>query len=620
MQPNNNINFIAVPNLLSEEKYRLIAENTQDMIAIVDPQTLLFKYVSPANIKIIGYSEEEFLNRRCLDGIHPEDWDYISTRLLTGIRYQVGGNAEYRYFKKDGSYIWLETSGRLYQSEDGKAEILLVSRDITARKRTDEALRESERRLRRITDNMLDSIVCINRQGIMEYVSPSHRSIIGYMPEEMVGKTNAELLHPEDCQRYVDFISHLFHEGGNGAIEYRARHREGHYVWLESVGKVVRDRNAGTLEVILGTRDISARKLAEQELQKQLDYQNSLINDMNEWFCTYDCNYRLTYINKIAAENIGYSLEELQNMTIFDLVAPEQREYVKQKAREYKQGGVSGNHEVLVKCKNGKETLLRVKASPITNHSGINVGLILADDISEQRRMEKEMTRMAQLYTVGEMAAGIGHEIRNPLTAVRGFLQLLQKSGDFGQYDCYFEIMLEEVDRANTIISEFLMLAKNRFIDLRLHNLNQIIETLYSLLQADAIMADKFVILALQKVPDIFLDEKEIRHLVFNLVRNGLEATPAGGQVKIATWRNKEEIILEVADQGEGIAPDIFEKLGTPFYTTKEEGTGLGLAICYGVAARHQAQIEIISSSSGSRFLVRFKMPDTESAEDHNNW
>ncbi|MGS0763738.1 PAS domain S-box protein [Syntrophomonas curvata] len=615
MQRNNNIHFIAVHTLLSEEKYRLIAENTQDMIAVVDPETLLFKYVSPANIKTIGYSEDEFLARSCLDSIHPEDRDYVRMRLLTGVRYQVGGNVEYRCLKKDGSYIWLETSGRIYRSEDGKAEILLVSRDMTERKRTDEALRDSEQRLRRITDNMLDSIVCMNRKGIMDYVSPSHKKIMGYMPEEMVGKTNAELLHPEDYQRCISFIVHLLREGGNGEIEYRARHKEGHYVWLESAGKAVRDSNAKTLEVVFGTRDISARKLAEQELQQQLDYQNSLINDMNEWFCTYDCNYRLTYVNRIAAENIGYSLEELQNMTIFDLVVPEQQEIVRQKAWERQQGGVAGSYEVLVKCKNGQETLLRVKLSPITNHSGINAGLILAEDISEQRRMEKEMTRMAQLYTVGEMAAGIGHEIRNPLTAVRGFLQLLQKSGDFDQYNRYFEIMLEELDRANTIISEFLMLAKNRLIDLRLHNLNQIIETLYPLLQADAIMADKIVILALQRVPDIFLDEKEVRQLVLNLVRNGLEATPAGGKVKIATWRNKKEIILEVADQGEGIAPDIFEKLGTPFYTTKEEGTGLGLAICYGVAARHQAQIEIISSDSGSRFLVRFKMPDTEPAE-----
>lgn len=611
MQCNKSVHFIPVHTIQSEEKYRLVAENTQDMIAIIDPETLLFKYVSPANIKIMGYSEEEFLACSCLDSVHPEDRDHVSMRLLTAIRYQVGGNAEYRCLKKDGSYIWLETSGRIYQSEDNKREILLVSRDMTDRKRADEALRDSEQRLRRITDNMLDSIVCMNQQGIMEYVSPSHKNVMGYLPEDMVGKTNEELLHPEDYQRCIDFILYLLREGGSGEIEYRARHKKGHYMWLESVGTVVRHSNSQVLEMVFGTRDISARKLAEQELQQQLDYQNSLINDMNEWFCTYDCNYRFTYINKIAAENTGYSLEDLQNMTIFDLVVPEQQDVIKQKVRERLQGGSSGSYEVLVKCKNGQETLLRIKSSPISNHSGINVGLILAEDISEQRRMEKEMTRMAQLYTVGEMAAGIGHEIRNPLTSVRGFLQLLQKSGDFDQYNRYFETMLEELDRANTIISEFLMLAKNRLIDLRLRNLNHIIETLYPLLQADAIMADKIVVLALQTIPDVLLDEKEIRQLVLNLVRNGLEATPAGGKVRIATWQNSEEVILEVADQGEGIAPDIFEKLGTPFYTTKEEGTGLGLAICYGVAARHQAKIEIISSDCGSRFLVRFKIPDT---------
>lgn len=593
------------------DKYRLIAENAQDMIVIIDPETLFFKYVSPANVKTIGFSEEEFLTRSCMDNVHPEDRDYVSMRLFTAIRHRLAGNTQYRCLKKDGSYIWLETNGKIYESPLGKPEVLLISRDVSERKRADDALRDSEQRLRRITDNMLDSIVCMNRQGVMEYVSPSHKKLMGYLPEEMVGKTNAEFLHPDDSDRCINFILYLLREGMNGAIEYRARHKDGHYVWLESVGNVIRDSNGKAVEVIYGTRDISARKFAEQELQQQLDYQNSLINDMNEWFCTYDYNYKFTYINKIAADSIGYNLEDLEDMTIFDIVVPEQQDFVKQKARERLQGGVPASYEVLVKCKSGQETLLRIKSSPITNRSGIHRGLILAEDISEQRRIEKEMMRLAQLYTVGEMAAGIGHEIRNPLTSVRGFLQLLQKSGDFDQYNRYFETMLEELDRANAIISEFLMLAKNRLIDLQLHNLNHSIETIFPLLQADAIMSDKIVMLELQPIPEVFLDKKEIRQLLLNLVRNGLEANPAGGKVKIATWHTEEEVILEVADQGEGIAPDILEKLGTPFYTTKEEGTGLGLAICYGVAARHQAQIDIISSDNGSRFLVKFQIPNS---------
>lgn len=227
-------------------------------------------------------------------------------------------------------------------------------------------------------------------------------------------------------------------------------------------------------------------------------------------------------------------------------------------------------------------------------------------DIGQRKQFEKVMHRLDRLNLVGQMAAGIGHEIRNPLTTVRGFLQLLSGKDNFLQYKEFFNLMIEELDRANTIITEFLSLAKDRAIELKMNNINNIIEAILPLISSDANANQVNINIDLAGVPDILLDEKEIRQLILNLVRNGFEAMDAGGELSISTYAENDEIILSVKDQGDGIAEDIIEKLGTPFFTTKDKGTGLGLAVCYSIAARHKAKIKVVTGKTGTTFLVRF--------------
>ena len=235
--------------------------------------------------------------------------------------------------------------------------------------------------------------------------------------------------------------------------------------------------------------------------------------------------------------------------------------------------------------------------------------MLLVEDISEHLKIEREMLRLSQLHTVGEMAASLGHEIRNPMTTVQGFLQLISQEPNMDPYQEYFNIMLEELNRVNAIITEFLSLAKNKLVDLHLQDLNSLITALYPLLQADALLCDKSVILKLEQTSPLWLDSAEIRQLLINLVRNGLEAMPAGGKVYIKTYEDGSEVVLEVQDEGSGIDPHILEKLGTPFITTKDNGTGLGLAVCYSIVARHKATIEPANGPGGTTIIIRFPIP-----------
>ncbi len=246
-------------------------------------------------------------------------------------------------------------------------------------------------------------------------------------------------------------------------------------------------------------------------------------------------------------------------------------------------------------------------SSEIINLNGEQCMLVVLNDITERKQLEKEIARLERLNLVGEMAAGMGHEIRNPMTTVRGFLQILGAKKECLPYKEYFNLMIEELDRINQIITEFLFLAKNKAIDLKAQNLNAVLKALSVLIEADAVLADKSVRMELGNIPDLLLDEKEIRQLILNLVRNGLEAMPPGGTLAIKTFQEGEETVLAVRDEGPGIEPDLLEKIGTPFFTTKDNGTGLGLAVCYSIAARHKAAITVETGPAGTTFFVRFK-------------
>ncbi|ABZ83515.1 sensor histidine kinase domain protein [Heliomicrobium modesticaldum Ice1] len=267
--------------------------------------------------------------------------------------------------------------------------------------------------------------------------------------------------------------------------------------------------------------------------------------------------------------------------------------------------GAFRNIERKITAKRGEARIWLVSAEVI-QLEGRACHLYSVNDITEIRKLEGEFARLDRLNLVAQMAAGIGHEIRNPMTTVRGFLQILRAKDELANHWEHFDLMIEELDRANAIISEFLSLAKHKVDDLRLQNLNAIIRALYPLLEADASLGKKAIRLELGPIPETYLGEKEIRQLVLNLVRNGLEAMGEGGELIIRSYREGDAVVLAVCDQGSGISPDALAQLGTPFFTTKEQGTGLGLAVCQNIVVRHRARMTVETGEQGTTFFVHF--------------
>jgi PAS domain S-box-containing protein len=605
----------------SEEHYRLITENAYDLISIIDCETLQFKYVSPSHERMVGYTAEDLLGRSCLAHTHPEDVEAVLKKLQEGIKKGSDGT-QYRSHNKEGVYLWLDSFGKVIESGEYKGDILLITRDITGRKMVEIALRSSEEKYRLIADNAYDGISIVDSSTfISTYQNPALKEMLGYPTEAWLSKHIFEYVHPDE----LILIEQRVKEGlvnGEGSLQCRIKKNDGSYIWMEVNGRVMcQDSDSPYLLFIC--RDISRRKRMEeeliasaahlqhskQELQQQLDYLNYLINTMSEVFVTYDLNHCITFVNQAIYKQLGYQPEELLGSNVLDFIIPPDKERMATYIGTRLLDGKPGIFETIVKRKNGSEALVRIKSSPIKEEDAVVGVMLLLEDISEYRKIQKEMARLDQLNTVGEIAAGIGHEIRNPMTTVKGFLQILSQDEDFIHHQQYFNLMLDELERANAIISEFLALAKNKLVDLQPRNLNSIITAIFPLLQADAMLTDKSILLNLSEIPDLLLDEKEIRQLLLNLVRNGLEAMQAGGTVHISTYLEKDQVVLSVQDEGNGIDQDLLDKLGTPFVTTKDNGTGLGLAICFSIVARHEASIHPSTSANGSTFIIRFKVP-----------
>ncbi|MFV8827736.1 two-component system sensor histidine kinase NtrB [Alkalihalobacterium sp. APHAB7] len=237
----------------------------------------------------------------------------------------------------------------------------------------------------------------------------------------------------------------------------------------------------------------------------------------------------------------------------------------------------------------------------------------LKQEILENERLQKEKRQMDQLHLVGEMAVGFAHEIRNRMTTVKMFLQLLSQTNIHAQEkEQMISTVLLDVEQANAIISEFVMLAHNKKVELRPNNLNKIVRESILKIQTElGINVSRFKFVKEDAIPHICVDENEITQLIMNIIRNGLEAMEDDQVLTIETQFKENEIFLLIKDEGPGIPPSILDKIATPFFTTKDHHIGLGLSKCYSIAERNQATITLDTGANGTTITVTFSNTST---------
>ena len=485
-------------------------------------------------------------------------------------------------------------------------------------KQTTQDLQKSEALFRVFGDTSIYSIITFDAEGHILTANPALSLMFGYRKQEVNHLTVGCLLPEfatgkEKLQAYLGKISELEARRSDGSlfpvdIQINEANVQEHSVYMCSI------------------RDTSERKQLEWKKKEHVDQLEHLVNirtsqllktnrdlqlSQERFRKIFDASPSLLAIISTRTKKcidvneswLSYAAEELKQLEVpITMYSADIKELKQEKEMDI----VSLQNPVynvriayLTKSKEKRDGFLSTEIIHIQGEPCI---LTVITDVTEKLALMKEMARLDQLNLIGEMAAGIAHEIRNPMTTVRGFLQVSKTHPSIA----YIDLMVSELDRANSIITEFLALAKNKTTDPRLQDINHIINAIYPLIHAEAVLTSKHITLNLMDCPKCYLDEKEIRQMILNLSLNGLESMERG-TLSIHTFCEENEVVVMIQDEGKGIEERYLDKIGTPFFTTKDNGTGLGLAVCYSIAARHQAVIDVKTGKSGTAFYIRFK-------------
>jgi two-component system, sporulation sensor kinase E len=532
---------------------------------------------------------------------------------------------------------------RIEAESEHTAELEKVNKKLNW---TNSNLRKMEALTKASSEILFDTIITFDQNGIILAVNPAVKEMFGYKEEELIGETIINLFSKIDHKECRTLL-----------IKQSVRKSQiGKVIEATAVRKTSKtfpcDLQIGEVSIeeetifVCSVRDITERKKIEELKNQQFINLEQLVKErtaelilankklkneieerkkISDFLALSEERFRKIFesspclmairstvdgkyldVNSTWLNKIGYSVGEMNeqpNGILYNVQNVSSNE--KTNWKSIKVEDVVHNEKVSFETKSGDvhQGLLSTELIDIQSEPCI---LIVLTDITERVHLEKEMARLDRLNLIGEMAAGIAHEIRNPMTTVCGFLQMSKHNSELLTTE-HIDLMMKELGRANAIITEFLNLAKNKVSNQSKQPLNPIIQSLFPLIQAEAMLSDKHVLLQLDECHDLYLDEKEIRQLVLNIALNGLDAMEAGGVLTIRTYCGESDVLLEIIDSGSGIKQEIIEKIGTPFFTTKDEGTGLGLAICYSIAERHHAEISIDTSSKGTTFKILFK-------------
>ncbi len=350
--------------------------------------------------------------------------------------------------------------------------------------------------------------------------------------------------------------------------------------------------------------------LVDQTLAEMRTYTENVVESMADGLISIDHEGKIVTLNRRAGEILGLKEESLRGKAVSVVLGQESVEW-------FQNGKMTmRDREVQVSTPSGSKVPLGLSATPLKDETGREMGsVILLRDLREIRDLQERVRRSERLAAVGRLAAGVAHEIRNPLSSIRGFAQFfMQRFKGQEKEQEYASIMVREVDRLNRVIAELLDFARPKEIRREPRSLEDILEHTLRLLETD--LAKKSV--KLKKVyednlPPIRVDRDRLAQAFLNLLLNSLEAIEKEGTIEIhvgkETRSGQPNLTVSIADTGRGIPDEDLEKIFEPFFSTKQKGTGLGLAIVHQIVEAHKGEIRVQSGKGeGTTFSIFLPM------------
>ncbi len=369
---------------------------------------------------------------------------------------------------------------------------------------------------------------------------------------------------------------------------------------LEKIGKMDRDQIAALLQNIADENDLLAM----------------VLESMADGILVADVNNRIMLFNKSAERLLPLAAEDILEKEVWEAVRD------REIAAALKDS-LLGQEKLLDKeftLENGQPRILSISLLPLVRDGGIQGNLVKVEDVTEKRSREVRLRRAESLASLTNLAAGVAHEIKNPLGSIGIHLQLIQKKlggklkKESRELVQHLDIIGEEVDRLNRIVVDFLFAVKPMDARLVDGDVNAVIKELLDFVRPEMDQAGVRIESDLSgSLPLLRIDARYIKQALLNLIKNAVSAMPDGGTLAVRTLRAGEEVQIRVADTGIGIPENIMDKIFEPYFTTKPFGTGLGLTIVFKIIKEHYGEISVQSRpGEGSVFTLSLPIPRKE--------
>ncbi len=612
----------------SEERYRTIIDNIQDGYLEVDLAGN-FTFVNDAECKNLGYTREELTgmnNRRYMDEENAKKvFQAFNTVYRTG---EPVKGLDLEVIKKDGTKAFDELSVSLIRDSEGRPiGFRGISRDVTERKRAEEALRLSEERYRNILKSIEEGYYEVDLTGNFTFVNDSMCQIFGYPREELMDMNDRQYTDQETTRKLFQAFNEVYRTGKPGrAFEYEITRKDGAKRHVETSISLRKDASGNAVGFRGIIRDVTERKRAEEALRQSEEKYRTILESIQEGYFEDDLSGNLTFFNDVLCRDLGYAREELTGMNYRRRVDEKDARKVGQAYRElYRTEEPIKALEAGFVRKDGTKLIAEFSASLIRNSEGRPIGFrSISRDITDKKRIEEQLFQAEKLRAVGEMASGVAHDFNNALAAILGNTQLL-----------LYTVQDEELKETLKIIEKVAKDSSQTVRRLQEFTRKRIPQELFKI-DVNAIVKDSIEITKpkwkdeaqsrgihiemvsnLEDIPLASGSTSELREVITNMIFNAIEAMHDGGKIQIRTFREGKDVVIQISDTGVGIAEETKERIFEPFFTTKPfTNTGLGLSMSYGIVKRFGGEIEVESKvGQGTAFTITLPIGQDEKEE-----
>jgi PAS domain S-box-containing protein len=591
--------------------------------------TLRYDACNAAFCELLGLPKEKIVGSEVFD-VAPADkaavYHHADAELL-----RARGNQTYETTVRhaDGTDHAVIFHEGVYAGRDGEiGGIVGIIVDITERKRIEEALlnservlREREQRFRSMIENASDAIALFDGQGAVLYHSPAITRMLGWAPEELVGRPALELCHPDDLSSAVPTLQALFAQrGGRASAVARMRHKDGTWRHIETIGQNLLDSPA-VGAIVVNLRDVTDREerhATELQLREMLETVHLLA-------VVVDPAGVITFCNDALLALTGWTREELVGRDWFDMLVPEQSRRAS-RARYLdlvRSDAVPKHLELPLVTKSGAQRLVAWDSTMLRAvDGGVRGAASLGRDVTEQRELEDQLRQAQKMESVGRLAGGVAHDFNNLLTGICGYTDLmLQELRPEDPLHATAKEILAAGERASRLVRQLLAFSRKQVLQPSVIDLSGLLRERENMLRR-VIGEDVELHTALAALRQVKADPLQLEQVVLNLVINARDAMPTGGELTLETAdvtldeayakqhpavHAGEYVLLAITDTGHGMDAETMAHIFEPFYTTKEKGkgTGLGLSTVYGIVRQSGGWIWVYSEvGRGTTFKV----------------